>query len=557
MSASDKKKLRKEQAAAQMTAKQKQEKAEAKKLKAYTIGFVSLLAVIIIAAASFGIFNWYKQSGIAERKTVAATIGGYDLSTVELSYYYQDSIHELYNSVYSSSYGEAYAEMYFETIGLDLTQPLAGQIDKQTGKPWTESILQGALESAQVDVALYHLADQAGFSLSTEDRATLDQEIALIRGEADGDPDAYLENIYGYGATLKTYVKYRERKMVAEAYYNYYYESLTFEDDQLREYEKEKSDNYNSYTYSYAQLSYRDFLEGGTKDENGTTIYTDEQNDAARQKLQEAADALVLATDAEDLKAKIKDIQVNETSALAVNKETDLLHTSVSTRSADLAKWLADSSRKEGEVGLVKITQNTTVTDGENTSEKEIINGYFVVIFHSKNDNTGKMDNVRHLLITPNGGVYDEATGSTVYTAEEQATARTEAQALLDHWKNNPTKENFIALVEAHTDDGGSKETGGLYEDIHQDSNYVDSFRNWAIDPARKEGDTAVVESEYGQHIMYYEGESERSYRDYLITEDLRNDTITEWYDNAIAKNPIVQKDLSMLNMEFIVVSGK
>ena len=32
----------------------------------------------------------------------------------------------------------------------------------------------------------------------------------------------------------------------------------------------------------------------------------------------------------------------------------------------------------------------------------------------------------------------------------------------------------------------------------------MENFKNWAIDPARQDGDTGLVESEYGWHIMYY-----------------------------------------------------
>lgn len=558
MSASDKKKLRKEQVAEKMTARQQQEQAEAKKLKVYSIAFVSVLALIICVAAVFGVIKWYNQSGIVEKKTVIANFGGYDMSTVELSYYYQDSIHELYNSVYGNSYGSSsYADIYFQSIGLDLTKSLQGQIDKQTKRPWTETILESALSRAQEDIAIYNLAVKAGYTLPAEDQADVNAEVASINAQSAGDPNAYLESIYGYGATLESYVKYRERRLLAQSYYTYYYDSLEFDDAALREYEKDKYDDYNSYTYTYAQLSYRDFLEGGKKDENGTTVYSDEENNAARQKLQEAADALVLATDAEDLKTKIKEVKVNESSSLAVNKETNLLHSSVSARSSDLAKWLADAERKEGEIGLVKITQNMTTSDGESADQKEIINGYFVVIFHAKNDNTAKMDNVRHLLVKPEGGEYDDATGTTVYSEEEQAEAKKEAQALLDHWKSNPTKDNFIALVKEHTDDTASKETGGLYEEIHYNSSYVESFRSWAIDPNRKEGDTEVVESEHGQHIMYYEGEAERSYRDYMVDEALKADTINDWYESAVKATTVTRKDISKLNMEFIVVSGK
>ena len=46
--------------------------------------------------------------------------------------------------------------------------------------------------------------------------------------------------------------------------------------------------------------------------------------------------------------------------------------------------------------------------------------------------------------------------------------------------------------------------TGGLYEDITPTSNFVDSFREWAVDMSRQTGDTGIVKSEFGYHIMYY-----------------------------------------------------
>ena len=83
MSASAKKKLRKEEAAGQLTEKQLKQQKEAKKLKVYTAIFVVAIAVVLI----FGIINagpnLYKNSGIKEKNTIAAEIGDHEINSVE------------------------------------------------------------------------------------------------------------------------------------------------------------------------------------------------------------------------------------------------------------------------------------------------------------------------------------------------------------------------------------------------------------------------------------------------------------------------------------------
>ena len=93
-----------------------------------------------------------------------------------------------------------------------------------------------------------------------------------------------------------------------------------------------------------------------------------------------------------------------------------------------------------------------------------------------------------------------------------------------------PPVDSFAALVKEKTDDSGSKSTGGLYEDISAGSNYVENFRNWAIDDTRKAGDTGIVDTEYGYHIMYYVGDGDISYRDAMITNDMLAEDMQEWF---------------------------
>ena len=117
----------------------------------------------------------------------------------------------------------------------------------------------------------------------------------------------------------------------------------------------------------------------------------------------------------------------------------------------------------------------------------------------------GMISDVRHILIMPKGGMTSEETGETVYTDEEKAAALAEAERILQEWKDGEaTEESFGLLANTYSEDGGSNTTGGLYEDIAPGASYVENFLNWSIDMSRQVGDTGIVETEYGYHIMYY-----------------------------------------------------
>ena len=71
------------------------------------------------------------------------------------------------------------------------------------------------------------------------------------------------------------------------------------------------------------------------------------------------------------------------------------------------------------------------------------------------------------------------------------------------------TEDKFIELANEYSEDPGSNEVGGLYEDVTPGA-MIEEFDNWLFDPARKPGDHALIESEsYGWHILYYVGESD------------------------------------------------
>lgn len=116
---------------------------------------------------------------------------------------------------------------------------------------------------------------------------------------------------------------------------------------------------------------------------------------------------------------------------------------------------------------------------------------------------SGNVVDVRHILLVPKGGTKDDA-GKTTYSEAEWAACLAEAEKLLQEWKDgDATEDSFGKLAEKHSEDPGSKNTGGLYQHIYK-GQMVKPFEDWCFDASRKTGDTGIVKTDYGYHIMYY-----------------------------------------------------
>jgi len=549
MSASAKKKLRKEENAAQLTEKQLAEQKEAKKLKIYTTIFVVAIAVVLVAGLLIAGTNFYKNSGIKEKNTVAAVIGDNEINAVEMSYYYTDTIENNYNNWYST-YGDSMS-LYMSLMGLDVTKPLSEQTYSD-GTTWADYFVDIALSTAQRDYLLSELAKDEGFTTTEESLETLDQTFANLPAIAAiyGYPDveAYLHAVYGPGASEESYRAYAERSILASDYYTAYEESLVIDDAAIRAYEADKFDEFSSYSYANYTISYSHYLSGGTEDENGTVTYTEEEKEAARAAAKAAAESLPQCSTVEELNAAAAALPANTTAPAESTVYYSVLYASLNSNIRD---WMTDSSRKAGDFTVVP---NETTTTDENGTETTVINGYTAYIFNGRDDNTRPLANVRHILVNFEGGTTDE-NGNTTYSDAEKAAAMEEAENLLELYElSAQTEESFAELATANTDDTGSAATGGLYEDIAPVQGiYVESFTNWSTDPARKAGDTGIIESSYGYHVMYYVGDDELTYRDSMIKEQIMTETVSSWYDNILATAEIIEKDTSSLNEDIIL----
>ncbi len=139
--------------------------------------------------------------------------------------------------------------------------------------------------------------------------------------------------------------------------------------------------------------------------------------------------------------------------------------------------------------------------------------------------------NVRHILIS-----FDEQNQEP--TEEQKAAAKAKAEALLEEWKADPTEEHFKELATANTMDPGSKENGGLYENVLP-GQMVQTFNDWCFDKDRKSGDSGIVETPYGYHVMYFVSKSDTLYWKSKAESSLRYNLMFDMMEELLKEYPL------------------
>ena len=178
--------------------------------------------------------------------------------------------------------------------------------------------------------------------------------------------------------------------------------------------------------------------------------------------------------------------------------------------------WIYSADRKVGDKAVIE-------TDGG------YVVIYMVAVPHRENANAV---DVRHILVQFNT-TKDNNGNKTELTEAQKATYYAKAEEIYNTFLQNPTEENFAALAKEKSDDTGSKENGGLYENVAP-GDMVDGFNDWIFDEARKPGDVAIVETTYGYHVMYF----------------VSNDNEPVWKLNcrsAIATNKFTESDTNLM----------
>ena len=140
------------------------------------------------------------------------------------------------------------------------------------------------------------------------------------------------------------------------------------------------------------------------------------------------------------------------------------------------------------------------------------------VAFYEKNADAYGTATVRHILF--------------LYEGDDPENPRTkeESNALADEMlKRVNSGEDMTKLANEFSEDGAVVQNSGEYTFGRNDS-FVQEFLDWGF--SAKVGDTGIVETSYGYHIMKKEGEAVQSFEELseqMITE-IRNQKLTEIY---------------------------
>ena len=465
------------------------------------------------------------------RNTIALTLGDHSLNAVELNYFYMETVNKFCSDYYYYIY-------YFGMI--DTSTPLNEQYyDEESGTTWADYLLTATEENIKSTYLLCDLAAENGITLSQDDQEYLDTIRETIEYYAEyyqySDVNSYLVDFFGYGSDIDSYLAYCERSLLADACYNQYAESLEYSNEDLRTYEADKMHQYNAYSYATYYLSASKFLTGGTEDSDGNITYTDEQIAASIQAAADAAAALD-GSSCESLDAfneLILSMEINAAlDSVSITEKSDLLYAKIDST---YQEWITSADRVYGDVTIFAKTS----TDSE--TEEEVVDGYYIIWFGGVNDNNFALKDVRHLLVMfkdADGKTY--ADNVTSFTDEQKAAAKAEAEELLEQWKaGDADEDSFIQLVMKHSEDNNAA-TGGLYTEIYP-GQMVENFEAWCYEDGRQFGDTGLVESPYGYHVMFFVGDSDITYRDYMIAYEMRSADLNEWHTDLVESVELIE----------------
>ncbi len=519
MSASREKKLRQDQTASghvDPKAEKDLKKKKAEKRSDLLYRFIAVLFVLVVAASVV----W--RSNIIARSATALTIDGETYDAAEVSFYYQNVYRGF---LQSNSYFISY-------LGLDTNASLKNQTVNATaasmlgveeGSSWHDYMMDSTVKQMTTIQRGLKQAQEEGYQFPASVQAQYEDSMSSLETTAKStglSVKAYLQRNLGAIMTEKIYGQQVLRMLQYEAYAQSYSDSLTYTDAELEAAYQADPKTYDKVSWEYAVIS--GSVEP-TTDADGNTVEATEEEQAAAM---EAAKA-----DAEKILAACSSGASLESAA--ADFETAAYYSDDSAVYSDgvAGSWLFDDARKDGDTEIL-----------------EVGSSYYVALFHSRGREEYKTVDVRHILIKPESGA--KAQGDEGYEDEQaqlKADAHAKAEEILAQWKAGEATENSFAQLAMENSADGSKYDGGLYTRVTKGW-AVEEFNDWCFDASRKDGDTGVVDTTYGSHVMYFVGQDLPAWAASVAT-DLQEKAASEW-SSSLSENADVQQ--SGFGMKFV-----
>lgn len=504
--------------AAKKNAKKSPQAAKAKKIIGKVVAIV--LAVAVCLAALYGIFNFF---GLPQKVLTAAKIGDERVTLAKYNYYYMELYMRTYNQSksYDSQYGAGYGAMYtgYDSSKSPMEQEYPGTLEGFDGEnpTWADAFRIQALTHMQTYMAYSKRATEAGVTLDEDELAEIDEYIESARSSAtsnDYSLDRFLTKNYGKGVNEKLVREVLEEQQLA-----YKYAQQKQEDVQNGITDAQIDEEYAANTADYAILTVHGFVVTADTSAIADDATEDEKTAATEAAMAEAKTKaegyMANVNSAETLLAQAKAYNSSATES-SVTLENVTGATLTSSFSQTASDWAFAAERAVGDVTVVETSRGYAVL-------------YMAQLPHK--DMTKAVD-VRHILVQFKTST-DDSGNSVALTDSEKAVYYQQAQAIYKQYLENPTEDNFATLANNNSDDSGSNTNGGLYEEVHV-GDMVTEFNDWCFAPERKPGDTDIVETSIGYHIMYYVGNNHEEAWKSTIRSTLANNEVTAFDDDIV-----------------------
>lgn len=490
----------------------------------------AVIAIIVVIALLFA----YVATGFV-RKGMAATLGWpqktftaytltdadgekHDIKVNTYNYYFALYYNNLQSTV--SSYKQYGIDLDEANMNVDFDKKLSEQTRTEDGKTttWLEYVQEQVEDSIKDTYASYYKAVKENKGKDPEITDDQKKEIkdALKNYKESAHKygytvSGYIEAAMGHGVTKDVFVREATISYIAENYDSDHKndsDSKTYTDKELNAYKKKNESKLQSVDIKMFECDSEDDAKAFKK-----ALKADGSNFAAL--------ASKYSSDDFDKKAN-KNSQETTYNDMARSTMEGL---SVAISTADDNKkypgldWLYSSDRKAGDVRQ----DSTTVV-------------YVVKPVYMSD---AKTVNVRHILIAPESSKSSDDSSSSNSakdcTDKEWAAAEKKAKSILAKYNSgDKTSKSFAKLAKSNSSDGNAS-NGGLYENIIPNQ-MVPTFNAWCFDSSRKVGDVGIVKTEYGYHIMYFEGKNDQAVWKYIAQQKLAADDTQKEHDSITLK---------------------
>lgn len=451
-----------------------------------------LMAMMLVLTA----FAGCSDSGKTEENDIAIKVGNTEFSVNDVNFLYIGNFNQMYSNL-TSYYGE-----YVSTI-LDISKPLEEQMLDDTTS-WHQYLVDYVRDSIVSNTAAYEaaLADE-NFSIPEEmqkDLNTLEDQLKEVAESNDYTIEEYIELMYGEGMDFETIHKMTEFQYIAYAYQDQKYNSIEVSEEEMKAYYEENKNDFDTVNFRYY-----------------SSMYGDEEDSITEEEAKAQADSLAAAKTGEEFNQLVYDMVSDELKEYFKNADPTMYAGAgyASTGIEEVSEWLFDSARKQGDTMIHH--------DAE-------VKSYLTVMFEERTSADYNYIDVRHILITPMAEEGSEASEQAWIEAE------TRANEVLDKYlAGEMTEEAFGELAKEYSADGNAAQ-GGIYENVYKNQ-MVAEFNDWCFDPARQIGDTGIVKTRFGYHVMYFVGLGESSLNDKtrdIVAEEAFNEWMGELCSNYI-----------------------